>query len=244
MTTPIPVADRGYARPELLAETGWLAEHLDDPGVRVVDARPPDQYGEGHVPGAVNLPGMQVYGADGSFEISGPEEFRVVARSIGVGDDTTLVVYDQAGPPAGRVAWAFLYYGHADARLLDGGIPKWTAEGRALSTDAPPPPAADAGSASAFTPHPQDGLYCGLDLAKGSVGRPGAVLWDVRSSEEYDGSNTRGNPEGRSGHLPGAVHLEWSALIDPESRTLKPAAELRALLAGVGITPESEVVCY
>ena len=234
----IPVAERGYARPELLAETDWLAAHLDDANVRVIDARALEQYQEGHIPGAVSLPGMQLLGAAASFELPGPDEFLNVARSVGVGDDTTVIVYDQAGPTAGRIAWAFLHYGHSDTRLLDGGVHKWTAEGRGLSTE---PVSAEA---KEFTPRVEVSLYCGHDLAKQSVGKPGAVLWDVRSPEEYDGSNTRGNPEGRTGHLPGAAHLEWTALIDRDSRTLKPAGDLRELLSGIGITPESEIISY
>jgi thiosulfate/3-mercaptopyruvate sulfurtransferase len=236
--SPRPVRERGYAHPELLTETDWLSEHLGDENVRVVDARTREQFEEGHIPGAVNLPGMQLYGPDGSVEIPGPDGFRDLASSIGVGDDTTLVVYDQAGPTAGRVAWGFLYYGHAHTRLLDGGLAKWAAEERALSTESSSPDPAE------FTPRAYEGVYCGLDLARESVGKTGTVIWDVRAPDEYDGSNTRGNPEGRTGHLPGAVHLEWTALIDQESRTLKPADELLTLLAGIGVTPESEVVSY
>ncbi len=235
---PMPVEDRGYVRPELLAETDWLATHREAANVRVIDARTSEQYQEGHIPGAVNLSGMQLYGADGSFELPTPDEFRNVARSVGVSDDTTLIVYDQTGPPAGRIAWGFLYYGHTNTRLLDGGLQKWTAEGRDLSTE---PVTAQAGQ---FTPRPEEGLYCGLDLAKRSIAKPGTVLWDVRSLEEYDGSSTRGNPVGRTGHLPGATHTEWTALIDQESWTLKPANELRELLASIGVTPESEIICY
>ncbi len=236
--TPKPVRDRGYANPELLAETDWLSENLGDENVRVVDARGPEQYEEGHIPGAVNLPGMRLYGADGSVEIPGPDAFGEVASSIGVGNETTLVVYDETGPTAGRVAWGFLYYGHANTRILDGGLTKWTAEDRPLSTES-----SSEGPAE-FTPRPEEAIYCGLDLAKDSVNKPGTVIWDVRAADEYDGSNTRGNPEGRTGHLPGAVHLEWTALIEQDSRTLKPADELLTLLAGIGVTPESEVLSY
>ena len=234
----LPISERGHAHPELLAETGWLAEHANDDSVRIIDARPTDQYDEGHISGAVSLPGMGLYGADGSVEIPNVREFREVAASVGVDDETTVVVYDNAGPPAGRVAWAFMYYGHRDTRLLDGGLAKWLAEGRDLSTDS------DSYEAGAFAPRPQEGLYCGLDLAKSRVGETGTVIWDVRGSDEYDGSNTRGNPEGRAGHIAGAVNLNWTSLIDQDSRTLKPAEELRELLSGIGVTPESEVVSY
>ncbi|MBI4236268.1 MAG: sulfurtransferase [Chloroflexi bacterium] len=234
----LPVRERGYARPDLLAETDWLAAHLGDPYVRVVDARPVDQYATGHLPGAVNLYGMTLRSAHSPLEIPDPEEFAVLAGGLGVDAATTVVVYDATGPPAGRVAWAFLHYGHQSTRLLDGGLTKWTQEGRPVTAAVP------SYLPLAFRPRPTEGLSCGLDYAKACVGRPGVVLWDVRAAGEYDGSDPRDNPPGRAGHLPGAVHLEWSSFLDPITHTLKPAADLRRLLEAKGITPEAEVVAY
>jgi thiosulfate/3-mercaptopyruvate sulfurtransferase len=233
-----PVSDRGYARPELLAETDWLESHLDDSDLRIIDARSPENYGAGHIPGAVNLFAMRLYGSGGSVELPDAEEFSQIMGGLGVGDDTSVVVYDGSGPTAGRVVWALWHYGHMNTRFLDGNVTKWMRESRSLSTEAA------SSAAATFTSRPTEGLYCGLDHAKDSVGKPGTIIWDVRSPGEYDGSEARTNPPDRAGHLPGAVHLEWTELLDPESKTLKSATDLQTLLGSRGITPESEVISY
>lgn len=234
----LPIAERGYARPELLAETDWLSERLDDPRVRLIDARSADDYAKGHVPGAVSLPGMALYGADNSVLVPTPEEFARIAGSVGIGPDTTVVVYDIAGPAAARLAWALLYYGHQDVKLLDGGFAKWQREDRPLTDEVSNYPS------QTFIPRANDSLYCSIDYAKSNIGKSGVVFWDVRSDEEYEGASARGNPPDRVGHLPGAIHLDWRELMDTESGTLRPASEIATLLVDKGITPEAEVVTY
>jgi thiosulfate/3-mercaptopyruvate sulfurtransferase len=131
----IPVHQRGYANPQLLAETDWLAQHLDDAAVRIVDARPPQQYdAAGHIPGAVNLPGTNGIPRTVDGEVASPEEFGLVAGKLGIGNNGTIIVYDFPNQHMGLVAWAFLYYGHQDVRLLDGGFEKWLREGCQVST--------------------------------------------------------------------------------------------------------------
>jgi thiosulfate/3-mercaptopyruvate sulfurtransferase len=134
-----PVAERGYARPELLAETDWLAEHIDDPTIRVVDARTDEDYAAGHIDGAVLISGFSLGGIRGASEgMPQPAAFAEMVGALGIDDQTTVVVYDTGGVSqmAGMTAWAFLYYG-ANVRYLDGGLMKWTAEGRPVSTDLP-----------------------------------------------------------------------------------------------------------
>jgi thiosulfate/3-mercaptopyruvate sulfurtransferase len=165
-----------------------------------------------------------------------PEEFGRLAGALGVSAESTVVVYDAPGAAMGTAAWAFAYYGHPDARMLDGGFAKWTDEGRPVST------AASSYAPARFEAAPVEDIYCSLDDAKAAHASPGVVFWDVRTAEEYDGTDARNNPRG--GHIPGAVRLEWTELLDPETKTLKPAAALRALLESRGITPESEINCY
>lgn len=114
---PLPIRDRGYAHPELLAETDWLADHLTDPKVRLIDARLPENYASNHVPGAVNLSSGGIP-RTANRDMPGPEKFANEAGNLGISNDTTVVVYDASGPMAGMVAWAFLYYGHMDVRIL------------------------------------------------------------------------------------------------------------------------------
>jgi len=235
----IPVQQRGYRNPELLAETDWLAEHLDDPNVRIVDARPPQQYSAGHIPGAMNLSGTNGIPRTADGEMASPEEFSLVAGKLGIGNHGTIVVYDMPNQHMGLVAWAFLYYGHQDVRLLDGGFEKWSREGQPVSLQAESYPE------TVFNAKPIDAIYCSLDHAKASHGRPETVFWDTRSLAEFHGAaEGHGKPPPRPGHIQGAAHLDWLELIDPETKTFKPAAELRALLESKGITPEQEVNTY
>ncbi len=236
---PIPISERGYPHPELLAETDWLAGRLSDPTVRVVDARPDKDYAGGHIPGAVNLQGFTLGGLRPGPEIPEPEAFAHLVGALGIDESTTVVVYDGGrSQMAGLVAWAFFYYGHPDSRHLDGGLAKWTAEEQPLSSDVP------AHETRVFTARVAEGVYCSLDQAKASVDDADVVVWDVRSVGEFEGTMKGWNAPPRLGHLPRAIHLEWAELFDSDNGTLKPAAELTTLLGANGITPQATVVAY
>src|SRR5690348_8696113 len=125
-----PVSERGYARPELLADTEWLAGQLDNPRLRVVDARSAEEYAAGHIAGAVHLDGFgSGIPRTANNEMAPPEEFARTVGRLGIGNEYTVVVDDTPNQRMGMVVWAFLYYGHADVRILDGGVAKWLAEG-------------------------------------------------------------------------------------------------------------------
>lgn len=234
----LPVRDRGYAHPELLAETDWLAEHLTAPNLRVIDARQPEEYAANHIPGAVNLSGFGGIPRAADQDMADPDEFASLAGGLGISDGMTVVVYDAPSQTMGMVAWAFLYYGCPDVRILDGGLAKWSLENRPVSTEVPVYPPAT------FVSKPQEAIYCSLDQARSAVNNPKAVLWDTRSLGEFDGTTAGFGPPVRLGRIPGAVHLEWSELFDQDTKTLKPAEELHALLGSRGITPESEIDTY
>ncbi len=235
----IPVDQRGYTNPQYIAEADWLEEQLNNSNVRIVDARPPQQYAAGHIPGAVNLSGFGGIPRAANGDMADPEDFARVAGSLGIGNDATIVVYDAPSQMMGMVAWAFLYYGHQDVRLLDGGYHKWTQERRPVSTQAASYPQ------TIFSAKPVDAIYCSLSEAKSAHGRPQTVFWDTRSQAEYQGTAAAfGEPPPRLGRIPAAIHLEWVELLDPATKTLKPAAELRALLESKGITPDCEISTY
>ena len=233
---PSPIRERGYPHPELLAETDWLVDHLADPSVRVVDARSDDDYAAGHIPGAVHISGFALGGI-------GPETFASMIGALGIDEHTPVVVYDAGGASqmaqmAGMTGWTLLYHGHRDVRYLDGGMAKWMAEGLPLSTDVP------AHEGRTFTAPMAKGVVCTLDQARALVADGDAVLWDVRTTGEFDGSQAGWDPPPRLGHIPGAVQLEYHELFDADDGTLKPAAELTTILGAVGITPEAKVVTY
>lgn len=233
------VTERGYAHAELLADTAWLAAQLADPRVRVVDARGEKEYAEGHITGAVHLDGFgSGIPRDERGDMGSPEEWADRVGAMGIGNDTTVVVCDAPSQRMGMVAWTFLYYGHPDVRILDGGMTKWLAEGRPLDAQQPEWPR------EAYVATPIMSVYCSLDEAKAGVGRDDFVFWDTRSNSEYTGDEAGFRAPPRPGHIPGAAHLEWTELLDPETRTLKPAAELEHLLESQGITRDKQVASY
>lgn len=229
----------GYARPELLADPGWLEERLDDPNVRIIDCATFDLYQKAHIKGAVGLrvnPFLK--DANDSLHVMPPDQFARLMGDLGVGPDTTVVSYDTAGGvPACRMWWALNHYGHTNAKVLNGGWERWFHEGRPISRDVPSVPA------TAFTPVVDDSVLCSLDYGKAHVGDGNVVYLDVRSDGEWTGENSRGNK--RIGHVPGAVHLEWTNFMNPEpNRSWKSAEEIRALLDAEGVTPDKEVITY
>lgn len=239
------MAQEGYARPDLLAETDWLEAHLDDPNIRIVDCDQFDIYRRAHIKNAVGIR-VHHYIKHPSYEqdprayplILDPEPFAELMGSMGIGDDTLVVAYDSVGSLyAARFWWVLTYYGHSNAKVLNGGWRKWFDEGRPVTADTFRPPSAT------FTPRPNPGVLCTLDYGLSCVGKDHTVFLDVRSDEEWLGTNDRGNK--RAGHVPGAVHLEWLNFVTSDKyRTLKPAHELRALLERHGVTPAKQAITY
>ncbi len=228
-----------YARADLLVETDWLADHLGDPNVRVVEmAQEGGDFEAGHIPGAALSPTWQIKGTENTRLVAPPDEAKAWFESVGIGDDTLVVGYDRFhSRDAGRLWWVLNYYGHTNVKVLNGGWTKWLAEGRAVASG---PSTVAAGGA--FTPKgPDHEIESTVEKLKDAIGRDDVVIWDVRSDAEYSGENARGNA--RFGHVPGAVHLEWTHLMAADD-TFKPPEELEALTRGLGITPEKTVHIY
>ena len=229
----------GFAHPEFLVDAAWVAAHLDDPNVVVVDGDVAAGYQRGHIPGAVLVPdNYEKDPASGRVHILPPEPFAAMCQNLGIGDDTLVVAYDNnQSLYAARLWWALNYYGHSQVKVLDGGWRQWIAEGRPVSFDRPNPR-----SGATFTPRVDDSIMVRVDELKAVCRLADAVLWDVRSDGEYSGANDRGNQ--RAGHIPGAVHLEWFNVMEPDSHRFKPAAAIRQLLNQHGITPDKAVFAY
>jgi len=244
-----------------LASTAWLAEHLDEPDIRVVDIRgyvkkhdlgdgrqraeylpALEEYEEAHVPGAVYV--------DWTSDITDPDNpvpaqvaplqrFAELMGNLGIGDDTHVVVYDHAGGQfATRLWWALTYYGHDRASVLNGGWKKWTAEDRPITAEVPNPEPAT------FTPkfRPEWRTEAEAVLAASQSG--GSFILDARDPGQYTGAVIRG--EGRPGRVPGAKHLHADTLQDPESGTFRSDEEMRERLreAGVPEDRDASVVAY
>ena len=231
--------EKGYAHPQFLADTAWLEEHLEDPGIRIVDTDVPEEYRRAHIPGAVVVKDHYEKDPDTDrVHILGPEGFAGLAESLGIGDDTLVVAYDNSrGLYAARLWWALNYYGHANVKVLNGGWRKWLSEGRpvtSIGTKVPP--------GAKFTPKVNYALIVTAEQLKEDYQKPEVVVWDVRSRGEYTGETTRGNRF--TGHIPGAAHLKWLELVDERTHLLKPAAEMRRILESHGITPDKRIEAH
>ncbi len=239
------------AREDVLVSTAWLAEHLHDPDLRIIDIRghvlpasqPPPHYFNhhadylrAHIPGAVFVDWVREITdpADPRHaRLAPPERYAEVMSRCGVSDSTKVVAYDDAGGMfAARLWWTLQYYGHAQACVLDGGWQAWCAEGREVSDVVAVPPSAR------FIPRPQPDLIRSGDQVAGRS--PDAVLVDVRSPEEFRGDWSRA---GRNGHIPGAVNLPRGGMVGPDGH-IPPQTVLEAQFASIAAQDGDEVVFY
>ena len=228
------------AQHPLLVTTTWLADQIDDPDCLLIDCGEPVAYRRAHIPGAVSI-SHQPYlkGERDARLVMNAEQFQRHARSLGVSNDTPVVLYDDnASLHAARVWWVFDLYGHKNVRVVDGGFNAWLDEGWPLTSKAETPEPGD------FSPRVDESHLCTLDDLKADVeGGSPPQLWDTRSDGEWSGEHDRGNA--RAGHVDGAVHLEWLRLMEgPPARRFLPLDEIRQTLVDAGINPEAETVTY
>jgi thiosulfate/3-mercaptopyruvate sulfurtransferase len=236
----------GFARPELLASTEWLAEQLGRPEIRILDVRwRPDGTGRnafltGHIPGAVHLDwSAELIDRDDSlpsFLLAGPAQVAGALGRAGVGDGTSVVIYDDTlSLYAARTWWSLRVYGLESARILDGGFPGWAEDGNPVSNaDVPPIP-------SSFTPRAQPRMRLTTSDVRALIGSRRVTLLDARAPAEFRG--LEGNAR-RLGHIPGAVNLPVAAMTEPGTQRLKSADELRQLAHKVNVVRGRRLVCY
>lgn len=236
--------------PSPLVSTEWLAAHVADPDLRVVDVRwyldptrhGREAYASGHIPGAVFLdvdrdlsaPGGARGGALGRHPWPSPEQVERVLSGIGIGPATTVVAYDdQAGAVAARLWFLLRAHGHEHAAVLDGGIVKWRAEGRPIDTAVPTV------APSAFVAHVVPGKV--LTKAAMSAQSAEALVLDARAPERYRGEVEPIDP--RAGHIPGATNAPFAANLTRDAvPVLRPASELREHYAALGAAAKEPIV--
>jgi thiosulfate/3-mercaptopyruvate sulfurtransferase len=238
----------GYAHPESLVDTAWLAKHLNDPDLRVADATYflPNQgrnaraeYETQHIPGAVffDIDEIADTGNPLPHMLPTPEKFASRMRKLGIGDGNRVVVYDAHGlMSATRAWWMLRVYGHKDVALLDGGLPKWLAEGH-LVEDGPPRPRERHFTARFDHSQVRDKTQI---LANIKTGREQVL--DARAKGRFTGREPELWPGRRSGHIPGSYNLPFTNLLDPTNRTLLPADLLSAKFREAGIDLKKPVV--
>jgi thiosulfate/3-mercaptopyruvate sulfurtransferase len=231
-----------------LVTTEWLATHLDDPGVRIVEVDEDTQaYHRGHVPNAVAVNWTTDLQDPIRREFVSPEAFARLQDRLGITNATTVVLY--GGNNNWFAAYAYWYYkvyGHGDVRLVDGGRKAWELEGRKLVTEAP---AVTATTGYRSAPPDLDIRAFRDQVLTRYVGVAGTALVDVRSPEEYRGEKLApdhlpNEAAQRPGHIPGAVNIPWAKAVDGESGRFLPTEALRDLYGGQGLTGEKDIVAY
>ena len=239
------MANAGYAHPEVLVDTEWVAQHLNDPKVRLVEA---DEdvllYEQGHIPGAVKLDWLVDVQDPVARDFVDKAGFEQLMSRWGIANDTTVIFYgDKNNWYATYSFWLFKYYGHQDARVMNGGRQKWIDEGRELTRATPQytPPSYTANE-------PDASLRAFRQDVEAILGKPGTGLVDVRSPQEYRGEvlHMMGYPqEGaqRAGHIPGAQSVPWGTAVR-EDGTFKSPEELREIYGSKGITEDKSIIAY
>ena len=259
-SSPLPPPSSPLPTPLLassLVSTAWLADHLDAPGLAVVDIRgyvkatpvgggketaeylaARDEYEAGHIPGSVYVDWTRdIVDLDDPVptQIAPPDRFADAMASRGIGDSTDVVVVDHTGGHfATRLWWALRYHGHDRVALLDGGFNRWRDEGRPLTTDVPEPQPAT------FTPAVRPELRQTWEQVAAEIESGERLIVDARDAPVFRGETWRGS---RAGHIPTAVNVSWKRFVGEDGLWRGPEA-IRQELADAGITGDTPVVAY
>ncbi len=233
-----------------LVSTAWLEQHLADPDLRILEVcniRDDKAYREGHIPGALWFYWKTACWHETDRDFITPAAMAKLFGSVGIGPQTTVVLYGDPVQFGSYAYWAFTMAGHAKLLLLDGGRRKWVMEGRPLSRDVPHFPAV------AYPPPPAgpSAMRVGRDNVREHLRHPQRLLIDLRSPEEYSGERVSDysfavdHGAERTGRIPGATHLYFKDLLNADD-SFKSPEQLRQTLAAAGIAPEKfdDIVCY
>jgi thiosulfate/3-mercaptopyruvate sulfurtransferase len=251
MATAIPIdpaiAAKGYAHPESLVTTAWLAEHLGDPKIRILES---DEdvllYDTGHIPGTFKIDWHADLNDATMRDYISREQFQALMRSRGIDDSTTVIFYgDKNNWWAAYALWVFQLFGFTNAKLLDGGRLKWENEGREMSTEIPAAPTPSTYNAQ---PRSDEKIRAFMTDVRKHLESNGRLV-DVRSPDEYSGKKLH-MPEYpqegamRGGHIPGAKSVPWARAANADG-TFKSAPELRAIYEQEqGLKPSDDVIAY
>jgi thiosulfate/3-mercaptopyruvate sulfurtransferase len=240
--------DHVMTTPDPLVSTDWLAAHLQDPKLRLIDAtykmpamRPPsafEDYSASHLPGAAffDVDSISDRANPLPHMIPSPEEFARHAAALGIDDDSSLVIYDAGNYMGGpRAWWMFRLYGFANVRLLDGGLKKWLAEGRPVESGAVAPRAGNLTSRfEAGRVRRREQLVANLDSKAEQV-------VDARARDRYEGRVAEPWPGRRSGRIPGSLNVPFNTLINPDA-TMKSPEQLREIFQAASVDLSKPIV--
>ncbi len=233
--------------PSVLVSTAWLAEHLRAPDVRVVDAsyylpneglNPRAEFELHHIPSAVFFDIDEIADTSNPLPhmLPSPEKFSARVRKLGLGDGIRIVVYDQRGIfSAPRAWWTFRLFGHNDVAVLDGGLPKWMAEGREI----------DEGPSGAgkrhFTARMKTMMVRDKSQILANIKSGREQVLDARSRGRFQGRDPEPRQDLRGGHIPGSLNLPFTELINAATQTMRAPEDIKARLAAAGVDPNRPV---
>ncbi|MEZ4868250.1 MAG: sulfurtransferase [Caldilineaceae bacterium] len=238
-------ANNGYAHPEMLVDTAWVANHANQPNVRLVEVDvDTSAYDQGHIPGAIGWNWQRDTQEQVVRDIPSLENYEALLERSGISNDTTVVLYgDNNNWFAAYALWLMKYYGHDHVRLMNGGRQKWLAEGRELTTAVPQV------ERSEYTiGQIHNHLRALRPFVEESVNNQGRALVDVRSPDEYSGkllapANVPQEGSQRGNHIPGAANIPWASAVGQDG-VFKSRAELAEIYGGKGVTADKQVIAY
>lgn len=238
------MATDDYANPDALVDANWIAEHLDDPSVRLIETGAQRAiYDAGHIPGAIHLDWRTDLQHRLIRDFLGREDFEALMASLGITNETTVVFYSDAPNACTCYAcWLFALYGHPDCRVLNGGRSQWIAAGHDLSREDPK------FAPGVYHARPADlAIRAFRDQVLAQI-YASAPLIDARSPEEFSGEANQSEemaPElaPRNGHIPSALNVPWTETMRADG-TFRSAGELRSIFLERGIRPEQPIITY
>jgi len=232
-----------YVNPEALVSTGWLAEHMEDSDLVIVDASffvpggtapAKEKYAEGHIPASIYFDINKVADPDAEQDHTVPSAavFGAKIGALGIGNGSFVIAYDAMGGgcAAARVWWMFKAFGHGRVAVLDGGFAKWKAEGRPLTQEITEKPA----KTFAASQEALDQVLSKADILA-NIDKPAYQVVDARSAGRFAGSDPEPRAGLKSGHIPGSRNIPFGALFNADNKTFKPASSLAADFTDAGV---------
>jgi thiosulfate/3-mercaptopyruvate sulfurtransferase len=247
LPTSTPIESRGYAHPEVLVSTDWVAAHLDDPTIRLIESNEDLLlYETGHIPGAMKIDWVTELNDAVTRDYLQREPFQALLRHKGIRDGMTLVFYgDKNNWWATYAFWVFSLFGIPNLKLMDGGRARWVEEGRPMTETIPSYPAGNI----TIGERDDHAIRAFREEVLTHIKRKGQLV-DVRSPEEFAGTRMHMPDypnEGalRGGHIPGARSVPWARAVNPDTHAFRPADELRRLYQEEqGLKPDQETIAY
>lgn len=234
--------EASYPNAYLLADTNWVSENLEDQNLVIIDSRS-QGFEEGHIPGAVNLSSGKINDVENEIDgfLLGEEEFGELLRSLGVNQDSNILIYDDGNAlSATRIFYALEYYGLKDqVKVLNGGYPAWLTAGNDISVEPVQPAAGN------FVAKANENLVSSKEQVLEQLENDNFVILDTRSADEYSGAEKRNNLYG--GHIPGAVHREWTTSLTENEEGLQQFLSLEDLqenFESIGVEKDKTVITY